>query len=91
VSCGPGKLGDWLVPDLVFRSCCARHDGDYAGVGLTRKRADRRLLDCMKLAAGRRQGVKWLWYRVMARVYYHEVRIWGWVAWRRARRRNGRR
>jgi RHS repeat-associated protein len=33
LSCGPGKIGDWMIPDLIFGGCCDAHDDCYRGEG----------------------------------------------------------
>lgn len=30
--CGPGKLGDLIIPDYPFGSCCKTHDLDYDNI-----------------------------------------------------------
>ena len=31
LQCGPGTIGDWYVPDFIFREICVEHDRCYEG------------------------------------------------------------
>jgi RHS repeat-associated protein len=57
LSCGPGEIGDLLVPDFWFEECCDAHDDCYGGVPKyeecaqfgykTREECDEEFKDCM--------------------------------------------
>ena len=79
--CGPGKYGDYLVPDKVWglsiHPCCVIHDWQYA-TGKTmedKKEADQNFLDNMLFLVNRDSKstiLRWLRsYRVMS--YYRAV------------------
>jgi hypothetical protein len=92
VACGPGKIGDWLVPDWLFalnmRRCCQDHDNAYASPGnLTRKEVDRMFLRCLLHKIALNQIGNRRTMIAVAYTYYWAVRIGGWFAWRRAARK----
>ena len=84
--CGPGKFGDWLVPDTMWGLCvseaCNIHDWMYA-YGVTandRKEADDILLRNLYILIDN-DSPTWLFRklrRVRARTYYFWVRSFGW-------------
>lgn len=89
--CGPGGLGDWLVPDrllgLSIRPACHIHDFQYH-FGHTyddpedennKKRADRIFKNNMMriIMAGTRSGILFWIRRRLARRYYQAVRDFG--------------
>lgn len=49
--CGPGKFGDYFVPDTVYgmsiRAACAVHDLDYT-IGKDKEKSDNRFLSNMR-------------------------------------------
>ena len=51
LACGPGWLGDIIIDDYRFESCCQKHDNCYAGKGSERckkrKDCDKEFCDCM--------------------------------------------
>jgi hypothetical protein len=69
--------GCTLAPDLNIRRCCERHDyyyrhsGKFRYCSVTRREADRLLLDCMQAQD----------YRFLAWVYWAAVRLFGWWFW----------
>jgi len=83
--CGPGKLGDWLVPDTLYglsvRPACEIHDWMYA-VGDTlsdKEEADRVFLNnmCRIIDANTSWGfLRWLRKR-RAKKYYYAVKLFG--------------
>ena len=83
MSCGPGKVGDWLVPDSVFGNACREHDEYYAAPGpLSRSEVDRRFYVAMLKAAKDYKGPKRRALRFRAWLYWSQVRLWGWAAWK---------
>ena len=62
------------VPDLKLKPCCEWHDKMYGrgGTSYDRYRIDRGFYRCMK-----RKGSKFVCH-----VYYHGVRLWGWLFFR---------
>jgi len=82
--CGPSFLSS-LVPDLLFRRACDRHDFDYwSGFAEDdRYRADIRFLVRMQEAADEAAGTGWWarlrrrFYRSIALRYYYGVRWFG--------------
>lgn len=66
--CGPGGIGDWLVPDTVYglsvQPACSIHDGDYRVFGERtkqgRKAADKRFLINMQLIVNHHTKAFWL-------------------------------
>ena len=86
MACGPGKLGDWLVPDSIcgmyIGDICRWHDAAYTHpAGQSKKQIDR--LFYVKLIA--RAGST-RWKRCVARVYYYAVTR-GHLSWWRCRLR----
>jgi len=90
--CGPGKFGDFLVPDTVYglsiKSACVVHDFEYA-IGKTiedKKKADLRFLANMLKIVNDRSGFTPLRvvrrYRVMS--YYSAVADGGSSAFEKA-------
>ena len=94
MSCGPGKLGDWMVPDsplgVLLGSCCTEHDLAYASPGKrTRRSIDRAFYVCCRDQV-RAHAPRWrLTMRAIALVYWLAVRVFGGMAWRRCRARDG--
>ena len=95
MACGPGKLGDWLVPDsmlgLKLDEACAAHDRCYAEAGgPDRLHCDWKFLETMltlvrHYAVRRRRWMFWV-----AVLYYAAVRLLGGRAFKRARARAAR-
>ena len=81
MSCGPGKLGDWLVPDGPWSKVCEEHDALYRRGGTKRDRleADILMLSNMLRVAYCHHG---LFMRTIlqawAMVYFVFVRALGW-------------
>jgi len=85
VGCGPGKFGDWLVPDTMWGLCvgraCSIHDWMYA-YGKTeedRLEADDTLLANLYILIDN-DDPSWVFRslrRVRARTYYFFVRQFG--------------
>ena len=91
MACGPGRIGDWLVPDWAYgldmRRCCQGHDGGYENPGrLSRKAIDKMFLVCLlkKIAIHEPKYRRTL--VTVAYTYYWAVRVGGWVAWNKCRR-----
>lgn len=59
--------GCTFSPDFNFRSCCDEHDKDYFIKRLTRKEADIKLYNCIRLKHG----------KTTAKIYYFFVRCFG--------------
>jgi len=85
--CGPGGIGDWLVPDTIYglsiKPACQVHDWDYRfGEGHSeeeRKKADKRFLTNMLQIINEHGGnfaIKSL-RRRRAKTYYSAVRWFG--------------
>lgn len=83
MSCGPGKVGDWFVPDGNWDDCCEEHDEGYAEGDQVqgfwarfndRRKKDAKLRKCMKKK--RLPGTKWR-YRVIPWVFWIAVRLGG--------------
>ena len=90
--CGPGKLGDKLVPDsplgLELSKCCVAHDMAYKDPGpRARFDCDLEFLYCMLGQARKHAGLKEAVFVRIAIRYYGAVRMLGWIAWWRCRRR----
>jgi len=93
VSCGPGILGDLIIPDRIFgvdvSVCCMEHDVGYANPeGRSRKKLDKQLLNCLlrRLLAERPANLG----RALVRawVWYAGVRIGGGLFWLKCRKRD---
>lgn len=86
--CGPGKLGDEIVPDIWFGEACTLHDLEYADPQAGDKKAcDLRFYERLKSEASTaktpfRRAVR----RTLAWFYYQGVRWFGGLAFRNARR-----
>lgn len=83
--CGPGRIGDWFVPDTIYlvsiRDACKIHDFMYA-LGETRHdkdEADRVFLNNMIRLINDNRFLKSLNFlrRLRARTYYRAVRDFG--------------
>lgn len=85
LGCGPGYLGDLLVPDTFYglsvKSACSIHDFMYrtGQVEVDREVADRVLLNnCVRIVMAGTSGKLLLRLRLMrARTYYWFVRMFG--------------
>ena len=87
MSCGPGRLGDRLVPDGPWARVCEAHDEAYArgGTRADRRRADLRMLAGMvqTIAEHDHRAPTALLLLAWAAAYYVAVRAFGWIRWRR--------
>lgn len=92
MSCGPGRIGNWFVPDsplgMKLRMVCNAHDRCYANIdGPDRLECDWRFLEHM-LVIVRRYGPRrrrmMFWVAVS---YYTAVRVFGGRAFRKARKK----
>ena len=86
MSCGPGRLGDWLVPDGPWAEVCKRHDEAYkkGGTPEDRKKADKAMLKEMIQTALSHDHC---WFTIVilvswAQLYYVAVRLFGWTRWK---------
>ncbi len=84
LSCGPGKLGDYFVPDswitYSFEPACDMHDKCYGTCGKKRSQCDNEFLDFMWWICDNTLGRSSLSYRhcrEMASIYYLAVRKYG--------------
>jgi RHS repeat-associated protein len=53
LACGPGKFGDYYVPDYIFDECCINHDLCYEGnppynYNTTKEECDKDACECFK-------------------------------------------
>ncbi len=81
MSCGPGRLGDWLVPDGPWAAVCEEHDHLYRRGGTPRDRleADLLMLSCMFRVAYTHHGIVMrMILQAWALVYFVAVRALGW-------------
>jgi hypothetical protein len=90
--CGPGKLGDRLVPDaplgLELHTCCAAHDRAYENPGLrSRADCDFEFFDDMIDVVREHAGLKRTLFTRIVIWYFTGVRMFGWFAWWRCRKR----
>jgi len=71
-SCGPGEMGDYLVPDMNVSWACEQHDACYAAGGTSddRARCDQQFYNDM-IALGT--------HYTLATAYYLAVRAAGWM------------
>lgn len=91
MSCGPGIIGDWLVPDtplgLKLRAACKAHDDCYGKAdGPDRLECDWRFLVRMLVMVRRYAPKRRRWMFWVAVAYYTAVRLFGWRAFKKARR-----
>ena len=90
-SCGPGGIGDWMVPDTIYglsmRPACRQHDYDYRfGNGASdehRKECDARFKKNMHIIVHEESGSKMLktMRHVRINIYYLSVRAFGSAAY----------
>jgi hypothetical protein len=74
---------DWCTaaPDFDFgKTCCRRHDDDYAAGKKTRAQADRDMLICIAQADAPGRAV----------LYWLGVRAFGWLHWKKKARARAR-
>lgn len=87
MTCGPGKFGDKVVPDLWFEEACRVHDRDYADPTAGPKEVcDWRFLQNMLEAAAKVRT--WAGRRLarrFAKLYYRMVSEYGGSAFSKAR------
>jgi RHS repeat-associated protein len=85
LSCGPGQLGDSLIPDLGFGDCCDAHDDCYAGTNghycKDRVVCDREFCECMMAKCASAQYPDAC--RRDAQVYCDNVKLWGWMSYKK--------
>jgi hypothetical protein len=94
--CGPGKLGDWLVPDTVWflsiKEACQIHDWmwHFGETNKDKKKADRVFLNNMNRIID--ANTKWRWLRKLrkrrALKYYLAVKYLGGIAFWRGKNSN---
>lgn len=94
-SCGPGKLGDWIVPDKPFgldlSKACEWHDQAYRfPEGKTKEVIDHIFYSRMMWEVSKHSGWRKRLYRVVARIYFWAVTR-GHLSWWLSRRRENRR
>ena len=81
-ACGPGGVGDQLVPDsgpwFNFTAACANHDGCY-GAQLGQAYCDSRFRDDMYAHCATRVWYQRALCRNTANVYYEAVRQFGYL------------
>lgn len=65
-----------LFPDGNWADCCYSHDVAYVRQTVSRKEADRKLLDCVKAKC-----------KVIGVIMYAGVRLFGWYFWNKHTRR----
>lgn len=90
MSCGPGKFGNWIVPDsplgLKLGQCCKFHDSLYQDpMSFTRRECDQKFLECMQKRVRQYPWVRRAFYFAVVWSYYLSVRAGGWRAWKRSR------
>lgn len=93
MSCGPGTIGDILVPDTIFgvriTKCCSEHDKSYEHPeGRTRAEIDRAFLHCCLVSVIQAKPPRLGRALARAWVYYAAVRAGGWISWAKCRRRD---
>ena len=87
--CGPGKVGDRLVPDFIFEDACSIHDAGYADPGdRTKAEIDWEFKRNMVASARKRGFVKRVLWTPMIWLYWANVRFLGRKAWERSREAN---
>lgn len=90
MTCGPGRRGDWIVPDGIFEDACRLHDEGYANPGdRTKVEIDAEFRSNMVKAAKKRGGLRTVFHWGMAWVYWAGVRFGGRKAWKRAQEKEG--
>lgn len=93
MSCGPGWLGTTKLFDNPFgfklTRCCDMHDGMYAKPkGKTREECDVAFWHAMLARIRKYAPRKHELFRFIARRYFRWVRLFGWIAWRRCRKKD---
>lgn len=88
-ACGPGGVGDKVVPDGRFKPACKRHDKCYGTYdGPSKKTCDKRFRKHMKRICSRDRDVVDLSVcNGRAESYYQAVRVGGGPAFRKARKK----
>lgn len=91
MSCGPGKIGNWFVPNnplgLKVGACCEHHDRTYQNPGIrSRLDCDKEFLKCMLRGAHQFSGLRRALYVAVAHTCYWAVRAGGWKAWQRSQK-----
>ena len=66
------------LANLIFASCCDRHDHDYANPFMSRRMADFRFRRCMLYRANdRKRWYERVFFRGMAWLYWGGIRVLG--------------
>jgi len=89
MSCGPGNIGDWIIPDsplgMPLDEVCQVHDAAYYEPdGRTRAQIDGVFLGQMLAKSPHSRWTRRMARKVIALGYYLVVRALGGRAWRRA-------